>query len=507
MHYAKLYIPPEKEGDEGEWEYLDASSLKQRVTNPHDPLTQEDVHDQSNQYQCRYCSAKVWPRAIGETTIRDDTPIQRSPCFYSLEEHDPAICDEGNGPKGSSGVSRPLGNEVTLKGYPNKLTFDWLNPKDRERAASRSLGEVKGARAIVRNWSTDLIAPLVTHFLNPLSKGQDLHIPVIEDVRGYDSIFRQIKFSRPGMLSPLRIYFGQFVYKDYSYNNKAFTLHLTDGRFDQPSLGRYVPKKLSKIIIQIDDTWRQKDIEVLQNDLEKLEREADRARKSTKPGMTKPSPYIFFLGQSKNDENTEFSLKHNNWRLIDLRLITQEDESLFRERYIEIPSSDLPASPGPESTAPSVLVSPEPEVFPAEEPEPKTENSEFIDIPEEDEPQENEDPEISQEHPHEDEESQEGAITGVSQPDSDSDLPVEFPPSSGIPPNDLPQPATETPGVPEGEVSQQDEVADVTHEKSLFKKLQSPLIFLAVLIGLIVVAKNVIVEENIRDSQPTEEVQ
>lgn len=490
MRYAKLYIPPEKEGDEGEWEYLDASSLKQRVIDPHDPLTREDVRDPSNLYECRYCPAKVWPSAMGKKTIRDKTPIQISPYFSCLEdeEHDPAICDEGKGPKGSSGVSQSLDDEASLKGYPNRLTFDWLNAENREKAVSRSFGEVKGARAIVRNWPTDLITPLVTHFLNPLSKGQDLYIPVIEDVRGYDSIFRQIDFSRPGMLSPLRIYFGQFVYKDYSYKNNAFTLYLTDGQFDQPSPGRYVPNKSSKIIIQIDNTWRQKDIEVLQNDLEELEREADEARKSAKLGMKKPSPYIFFLGQSENDENTEFSLKHDNWRLIDLRVITQEDEALFRERYIDLPANDLPANP-----------------------EPKTENSELIDIPEEDEHQANEESETSQEHPHGDEESQESTITGVSQPDSDSELPVEFLPPSEIPPNEFPQPAAETPGAidsPEGKEPQINDVTGVNKEKSPLERLQSLPIWLVILISLLIagVVTTVVVEENNRDSQPTEEI-
>lgn len=370
-----------------------------------------------------------------------------------------------------------------------------------------------------KNKTVKTLKLLVKHFLSfPEEEYRNLPLTVPGvGLSTYKDVFHRLCW-RPGYeYKAVRIYFAELLWKYTDIGEHKIYLPTVEGDWSKGP-----PTK--SLYLELDmENWGDTSKRLTKRWIESCVKKAKYPEKQ--------KAWVFFLGNQVEGNDLKFQLFENDFRLVycvndEVDVLRNETRSWIAEKLLpEVFSGELEVAtsnnaleppsgtnllsmvsddtissfpdqepstenPKPESVSLGDMVFSDPEVLPIEEPEPNIENSEILDELEDGEPQESE-------------------LTGDSQPESDTDLPAAILPPSEIPPDEIPQPITETPesiGLPKNREPQENEVTDVTKEKSLLEKLTSLPILLAIFLVLSVAGLTVVVQEKNRDSQPTEEV-
>ena len=345
---------------------VDAARLKLKVLNPEDPLTQDDVYNEK--YICISvgCGAKVKPIGIGYGPRGKDKEFERGPWFAlcSGEDHQPEKCDHKKRSNHSVQVdsNNPSKNDVELdefkrisdarplNNYPNKLSLDWL---DREGIDTNASGQIENNSetsesrhsnnssqlendSTPKDWIVYKISPLVENFLNISAQDFFLFIPGIE-VKTYGKIFQKVSFFNGYSQSKLRIYYTQIVANKIEFDNNSITFIFTDGSYVENKL-----KEKSRIMIDTSG-WVQSEFEIFYQKIIQLQNDLKTQTSDNNFYESNFLPWLFFLGYSKTEDNSSFSLLRESWRLVELCATDKLSDTSFdslNENLLELTEPD-----------------------------------------------------------------------------------------------------------------------------------------------------------------------
>ncbi|QUY45754.1 hypothetical protein [Acaryochloris marina] len=406
-------------------------------------------------YICPECDAEVRPYAIRPECIvnprfrlksqNDDPHRENCPIPIIVVQDDEDIDEDA-----SEADNRPLCE------YPNRLLLDSFDETSQDteitsQKRSQYDDRVQNNLDTPKDRIVYSIHVLVEYFLESKCLEENLSIHGVKE-NTYGTVFKQIiDFEDPSLSRP-RIYYSQVIYKNVGIFDDRIEFYLTDNGFDQENQ----PIKKSIVKLKISD-WEELDRQKFLEKIERFKSGLYLKNKNKASGESRYHTWIFFLGVSSSENNSEFRLLRDSWKLVDLCITNKLDTLPYYQSFYEY--SELSGS--------TVVPISQPEV----EPELITEMPEPVGPPEN-----KESTDTSQDTSPDDDESQESGLSGEKQKEISEAINRQITPFS--------------------------------HEKSLFEKLQSLSGLLAILLVLFIagLAINGVIEENNRDNQPTEEV-